>query len=467
MRPNRHSTFVTSIAESAWPAIPSQEGARLLSVIYQMEHDQWQSPEYINERQFQQATVLLQHAYQSCSYYRQRLDSDDLHPDKIYSPEQWSQLPILERGTIQREQKSIISTAIPKQHGACHKGSTSGSTGQSIDFIGTQYSHFIWKTHTLRDHLWHQRDFTKKIAYIRDTPDNDPRFKDGLEIAGWGPITNTLFHTTASVALDVSNPIEKQCRWLIEQNPTYLHSYASNLNAIAAWFEQHNKTLPALEEAIAFGEVVQPESVVLFNKVFNAKLYGIYTSKECGYMALQCGESGNYHVQSESVLLEVISDTDEACKPGEIGRVIVTTLHNFAMPLIRYAIGDYAEVGEACGCGRGLPTIRRIMGRERNMLTLHSGDKQWPRLTQFKKTLLKALPSHRFQIVQTRREVLEVRIESDRHLSNREEQDVARSFYQSINYFSDFDIRFLYLDHGTLSSNEKLEDFRSELVRTA
>jgi phenylacetate-CoA ligase len=54
---------------------------------------------------------------------------------------------------------------------------------------------------------------------------------------------------------------------------------------------------------------------------------------------------------------------------------VVTPLHNFAMPLIRYAIGDYAEAGPPCACGRGLPVLARILGRARNLLTLPHGER--------------------------------------------------------------------------------------------
>src|SRR3546814_2899792 len=93
-----------------------------------------------------------------------------------------------------------------------------------------------------------------------------------------------------------------------------------------------------------------------------------YSSEEAGYLAIQCPEHEVYHAQSENVLLEVVDDDGRPCRPGEIGRVLITSLHNFATPLIRYELGDYAEVGAPCACGRGLPVIRRIVGRQRNRL---------------------------------------------------------------------------------------------------
>jgi phenylacetate-coenzyme A ligase PaaK-like adenylate-forming protein len=71
-------------------------------------------------------------------------------------------------------------------------------------------------------------------------------------------------------------------------------------------------------------------------------------------------------VQSESVLLEIVDDAGRACAPGRAGRVVVTSLHNFATPLIRYELGDLAEFGAPCACGRSLPVISRVLGRSRS-----------------------------------------------------------------------------------------------------
>jgi phenylacetate-coenzyme A ligase PaaK-like adenylate-forming protein len=62
--------------------------------------------------------------------------------------------------------------------------------------------------------------------------------------------------------------------------------------------------------------------------------------------------------------VEVLDEEGRPCAPGETGRVVATSLNNFAMPLIRYETGDTAEVGAPCPCGRGLPVLTRIMGRD-------------------------------------------------------------------------------------------------------
>jgi len=83
-------------------------------------------------------------------------------------------------------------------------------------------------------------------------------------------------------------------------------------------------------------------------------------------------------VQEENLLLEVLDQHGQPCAPGVPGRVVLTALHKFAMPLIRYEIGDYAVPGEACTCGRGLRVLREVLGRTRNMLRLPDGGQRWP-----------------------------------------------------------------------------------------
>jgi phenylacetate-CoA ligase len=129
-------------------------------------------------------------------------------------------------------------------------------------------------------------------------------------------------------------------------------------------------------------------------------LEDIYSSREIGYIALECPEHNYDHVQAETVLVEITDDKDRPCPIGEVGRVVVTPLQNFAMPLIRYAISDYAEFGPPCPCGRGLPVIRNIHGRARNMPRLPSGEGKWLILAAALEQRMRGLPMIQYQLIQ-------------------------------------------------------------------
>jgi phenylacetate-CoA ligase len=181
----------------------------------------------------------------------------------------------------------------------------------------------------------------------------------------------------------------------------------------------------------------------------------MYSAEEMGYMALQCPEHEHYHVQSENVLLEVLRDDGAPCGPGETGRVVVTPLHNFAMPLFRYANGDHAEVGPPCPCGRGLPVLSRIMGRSRNMLRLPDGSSHWPSFPS--ETWIDIAPIRRLQLVQHGLQAIEARIVAERDLDADEEVRLVAALRGTLGY--PFDISVTRVEAIGRSGNYKFEDF--------
>jgi phenylacetate-CoA ligase len=174
---------------------------------------------------------------------------------------------------------------------------------------------------------------------------------------------------------------------------------------------------------------------------------------------VQCPDTELLHIQSETMMVEILDEIGAPTPPGEVGRVVVTNLHNFAMPLIRYEIRDFAEPGGPCPCGRGLPTIRRVVGRLRNMLVLPSGEKRWP-LTGFH-DFRDIAPIRRYQIVQKSVEQLEVRFVVDRPLVVAEEDKLRATIQNAIGH--PFDIYFVYVDDMPNTPGGKFEEFISEV----
>src|SRR5262249_23061926 len=149
-------------------------------------------------------------------------------------------------------------------------------------------------------------------------------------------------------------------------------------------------------------------------------------------LALQCPRSEQYHIQSEAALVEILNDEGWPCAPGEIGHVVATPLHNFAMPLIRYRIGDMAQAGAACACGRGLPVISRICGRVRNMLTLPSGSKHWPTLGNMLRG--SAGKIRQYQCIQRTSRQIDVRLVLRSAMTAEEENGLRASMHEALGY---------------------------------
>ncbi len=176
-------------------------------------------------------------------------------------------------------------------------------------------------------------------------------------------------------------------------------------------------------------------------------------------MAVQCPDHPWGHVQSEKILLEVLDDEGQPCPPGKLGRVVATALHNFATPLIRYELGDYGELGPACPCGRGLPVLRRIAGRERNLVVLPTGEKIFPVFDS--EPVVYNLPIRQYQLIQKTLEMIEMKMVVERPLKAAEERQLREYYCRNFRY--PFQFQFVYVDEIARAAGGKYEAFRSEV----
>jgi phenylacetate-CoA ligase len=429
-----------------WPALPSAHGTSLLALAFQLEQTQWWSPERLLEYQLRQLDNVVAHAAQTVPFYRERL----AHWKPSLSFAEFQQLPLLKRADIKRAGNSLYSQHVPPDHGKISSGVTSGSTGRPITFRETQLTKLFTMAVTLRDHFWRRRDFTKKLVAIREQGTNESR-------ASWGPATDISYGSGPCLLLDVRTDIARQIDLLLEFQPEYLLIFPSNLQALAQLCLQRNLRFPFLREVRTISETLRPGVRELCQRAWGVPLTDIYSASETSYIAVQCPKHSHYHIQSESALVEIIDDDGRPCKPGTMGRVVVTPLHNFAMPLIRYDIGDYAIAGGRCDCGRGLPVIDTIIGRERNLVTLPDGRRYWP-LTGYTKWASIA-PIEQFQIVQTSLSHLEVKLVMARELTASEREQFIAITQQSFGF--PFDLTITYHSEIARGANGKYEDFIS------
>jgi len=442
------------VSDIVWPALPNAVAASQLAMQYQLEQSQWWTADQLRAQQFRQLHALLTHAWESIPFYQQRLKAAGFDPRTAVTPDTFSRLPLLHRSDVQMAGEALLSRQLPQEHGQKYEGKTSGSTGQPLRYFGTQYSQFIWQALTLRDHLWHRRDFLGKLAVIRTHVGNTTN-------ANWGSPVHLLFDTGPAATLDIGASINTQAAWLQEQEPDYLLSYPSNILGLANHCLEHGIKLQRLREVRTLGEAHNPGLRAVCHQAWGVPVVDVYSANETGYIALQCPEHEHYHVQSESVLVEILKEDGTPCQPGEIGKMVVTSLQNYAMPLIRYEIGDLAEAGEPCPCGRGLPVIKRILGRQRNLITLPDGSQHYP-ITGYQ-AWMEFLPIRQMQIVQKSLQEVEIKLVTERHLTPEEQEKLNRVLYDSLGY--PFRLNYTYLQDIPRGAGGKFEDIISEVSR--
>ena len=345
--------------------------AELMGLLHERRVSERLPPAELARRQRAMLLALAQHSAAHSPHFAARLKAADLTPSSLAEEGGLAKLPPLTRKELVSAGGALFCKVCPPGHGATTVTTTSGSTGEPIKVRRTRFCQWHWLTYTLREHLWHRRNFAGRLAVLR------ANIVEPVSTPDWGSPCNLLFRTGLGSAMPPSRSVQELCKWLREFEPDYLLVLPSTLAAIVGELEQTGQRPSRLAGIRTLSETVHPRLREAVRRVLGVPIHDMYTSQEGGIMATECPEEGSYHV-SETILLEVLDAAGRPCGTGEIGRIVVTDLANFATPLIRYEIGDYAEAGAPCACGRGLPVIRRFLGRERNLVLLPDGTRHWP-----------------------------------------------------------------------------------------
>ena len=443
-----------------WPAIPGANGNIMLGLLFQLEQSQWWPAEKLQAQQFRQAGQLLRYARAQVPFYRERLKGFAWDGRQPLDPSLWAQLPVLRREDIQTHGgRALLSEKYPKSHGKTRQVNTSGSSGKPLTVTSSAMAAIFWNVITLRDFLWRRLDFSAKMAAIRFDEKRRATYPEGAVVDFWLKSAQPFLATGPCAVLDISTPVDKQVEWLARQEANYLITYPSNLEAMLLHCVEAQIDLPTLSQIQTFSEALHPRVRALCQEVWGLDLSDMYSCNETGYIALQCPGRDHYHVQSENIIVEIIDAEGNSCAPGERGRVVLSDLHNFAMPLIRYDVGDYAEFGELCSCGRGLPVLKNVIGRVRGMLTLADGSRIRPDFGG--RRFHEVADIRQYQVIQKSRDKLEVKLVAPGGLSDSETLALRQMISAQLGH--PFEVAFSFHDEIPRSAGGKFEDFRSEI----
>jgi phenylacetate-CoA ligase len=410
--------------------------------------------EEIETAQRHMLVALAQHCAAHSTHFRARLAKAGLQPGDLATTGALERLPPLSRRELQGG-RDIFCAAVPKAHMPLYETRTSGSTGEPVIVWRTALNQLDWLATTMREHLWHKRDFLKPFCSIRANIPNE------ITLSNWGAPAALLRKTGPLLGLPITLDIALQAERIRAFDTHTLLIYPSDLAGILQHCQANGIVFPALEEIITVGETLAPHVRSDTENTFGAKVSDMYSSQEAGNIALQCPVSGLYHIMAENLIVEVVDPQNRSVREGETGRILITDLRNFATPLIRYDIGDYAEPGPQCPCGRGLPTLTRILGRERNLIRMPDGSRHFP-LVGFRE-FREIAPIIQYQAIQHDRENIEFRLVVERALTADEESRLTAHVQAALGH--PFNLKLVYFaDRIPAGANGKFEEFVSRAV---
>jgi len=313
---------------------------------------------------------LLLHAYKKTAYYKKIFDQIGLIKNNKIDLTKFGQIPILTKDMIRNKQEKLKRKDISNFWS--FENSSGGSTGEPLK---------IWQDKNYR--RWSN---ASRLYYFNKLLGIDE--ESIKKVLLWGSerdllkgsigykkkITNFLLNTTILNTFKVPpKKMRDYIAFINKTKPDFIRGYAGSLYEIANFAQSHNLKIHTPKILVSAAETLKDFMRKKIESVFKTKVYNFYGSREVGVIAGEC-KKGLMHCLSFNNKIEIIKKDGEAAGPGEEGDIIVTNLHNYAMPLVRYKIEDIAiATNKTCECDSFLPTFKKVIGRSSENLFRRDG----------------------------------------------------------------------------------------------
>jgi phenylacetate-CoA ligase len=333
-------------------------GRNTLKYLKELEANQWLSGEQIKEMQMQKLHALLEHSYNNVPCYRKRFDELGMTPDDIETLDDFRQFPMLSKMDIKRDGSSLLAKNYKTTDVVMD--STGGSTGVLVEFMYPRESYEQRVAAAARGDSWAGWDFAKKETVIWGRHIGGEPYRLRLKKSLHHLIIRRQYICSYSFSIG-SFPM--YIKRINRFKPDVIVSYVTPLYNLAKYIKQKNVKCYSPKGIITSAEKLFEHQRQLIESVFQTQVFNRYGCTETGLIAAECSEHNGLHINADNLIVEFIRD-GKPVQPGEVGEIVVTSLHNYLMPFIRYRLGDTGRPSaDKCRCGRGLPLMQDIEGR--------------------------------------------------------------------------------------------------------
>jgi phenylacetate-CoA ligase len=403
----------------------------------------------LRELQWKKLKTLLAHAYDTVPYYCQQMNKLGAHPMDICTLEDFRKLPILTKKELREGQKDLISNKYTLA--TLHASQTGGSTGEPVKvYMDRHRIRFAttdeiwadgfsgWKIGEPVARLWGASELKHSVSRFRQL------FRRYVLRPGFKVEAYDLNRRTFLSFIDNYNS------W----HPTLVIGYASALRALSQFLLSEGSEIFPPKAVISTAELLDDHTRLLIGEAFGCPVTDRYGSREIGLIACQCAEGKRYHVNMHRVYLEIISDNGAAASPHEVGRVVVTDLGNYGMPLIRYEIGDRAQgvTWEQCVCGRQYESLARLEGRSFDFLITSSGKKIHG--LSFNRYIFRIPGISQYRLVQESRDLVRIQVIENKTISDENVQALTALIREKMG--GNVIVKFERVDHLPKTPSGKL-----------
>jgi phenylacetate-CoA ligase len=309
----------------------------------------------------------IRYAYEHVPFYHRKFRELRIKPIDIKTAKDLNKLPIIRKAEIKKNLDKMISKESNVNN--LRKLSTSGSTGQPLFLYINAVEDEFRKAKHLRANISCGQNLRDRWVTVTSPTHFGEIMKFQRMLGVYAPIPVSVF-----------NDLATQVSIIEKMKPDILDGYSSSLLLLAKFVEKSGLESIRPRFIISGAEFVGNSSLNYIEKTFGAPVYDQYACIELERIAWQCPQRMGYHMDVDTMIVQFVDNDGEEVSVGEGGEIVCTSLFNFAMPLIRYAVGDIGVPSdERCSCGRTLPLMKVVEGRKDSLIFLPNGQVMSPR----------------------------------------------------------------------------------------
>lgn len=337
------------------------------SLYSRMLQNQWKPYSQIKDKQETELRRMIHYCYRHIPFYKKHFKMANVHPNDIRNVEDLVLIPPITKDDLRKNKDAFFPARDCQRY---YTRDTGGTTGTPLRYRISHNDRFLGATLLYRGWAaagYRLGDPMLFLAGASLMPEVETSIRKRLN-----EITrNIKFYS----AFDMDKRRLQACaEALTSWKPDFLRGYPSALNEFASYMAETGREIPRIKGVFTTSEKLFPRVRENLEGIFDCKVFDGYGANDGGVSTFEC-ERGGIHIDMERSILEVVDEENQQIDEGE-GEVLATSLHNYAMPFIRYKIGDrVVNTSETCGCGRGLPILKEIVGRTVSVFVTPNGSR--------------------------------------------------------------------------------------------
>lgn len=318
----------------------------------------------VSKLNFERRQELFQHAIQFSPFYKQKYAELNFANTGLLTSDDFLKIPPLTRDELRDNFENIKAFNVSKKY--CHKATTSGSTGPPVSvYHDKRHPETPIRWRILN--WWGVQPWENQAFIYRFKKSFYKDFKNKIM---WWP-TQRVFLAAANLT---ERKLNKFIRKFNKLQPALLQGYVDVVFEVALYILDNNIKIHSPKMVWVTSAPLFEDQRELIEKAFGAPVCDQYGNTEILLIAAECPEQNGLHIMQDTVHIEFVDENNQPVPADTTGKILLTDLTNYAFPIIRYEIGDEGKyLDYQCKCGRTLPLMENVRGRQSMVLKTPSG----------------------------------------------------------------------------------------------